>query len=117
MAKSSKKRERQRVPKEKKRNLRLWAQGVRETILAPHLDDYGAALDKGWRQERKYWKQVCKEYHARIHWRTEDHEEPILTDWDPAAVVPKETLSLEDEELKNAHVKLLNKVSHSSHTL
>jgi hypothetical protein len=40
-----------------------------------------------------------------------------LTDWDPAAVVPKETLSLEDEELKNAHVKLLNKVSHSSHTL
>jgi hypothetical protein len=29
---------------------------------------------------------------------TEDHEEPILTDWDPSAVLPKETLTVEQEE-------------------
>jgi hypothetical protein len=117
MPKSSKKREQKGVPKKERKNLRLWAQRSRENILSPHLDDYGAALDKGWRQERKYWKLVCKEYHARVPWTTEDHEEPILTDWDPSAVLPKETLTVEQEERKNARVKSLNKVSHNSHIM
>ncbi|KAJ6468697.1 hypothetical protein C8R47DRAFT_1078276 [Mycena vitilis] len=73
------------------------------------MDNYSAALDQGWVFERKYWKSVCREYHARIPWRTEDHEEPMLGEWDPAIAVEKEILTPEAEVLKNERVKLLNK--------
>ncbi|KAJ7669900.1 hypothetical protein DFH06DRAFT_1125309 [Mycena polygramma] len=111
MAKS-RKRQGKRVPKENRKNLRLWAQGAREAILAPHMDNYSAALDQGWVFERKYWKTVCREYHVRIPWRTEDHEEPMLGEWNPAIPIEKETLTPEDEVLKNERVKLLNKRIH-----
>ncbi|KAJ6448363.1 hypothetical protein C8R45DRAFT_1133146 [Mycena sanguinolenta] len=103
------KRVRKRVPKEKRRNLRLWAEGAREQILTPHLDAYQQASDQGRRQERKYWKKVCREFHARVDWRTEDHEEPILSEWDPAATVVEEVLSAEDEQARSARVDILNK--------
>ncbi|KAJ7828480.1 hypothetical protein B0H14DRAFT_3718817 [Mycena olivaceomarginata] len=109
MAKGNKKkRERKRVPKEERKNLRLWADGARETILTPHLDNYQTALNQGWRQERKYLKKVCREYNARISWRTLDHEEPVLADWDPAALIVDEQLSNEEEEARAARVKILN---------
>ncbi|KAJ7801666.1 hypothetical protein B0H14DRAFT_3782628 [Mycena olivaceomarginata] len=109
MAKGNKKkRERKRVPKEERKNLRLWADGARETILTPHLDNYQTALNQGWRQERKYLKKVCREYNARISWRTLDHEEPVLAEWDPAALIVDEQLSNEEEETRAARVKILN---------
>ncbi|KAJ7325484.1 hypothetical protein DFH08DRAFT_1085166 [Mycena albidolilacea] len=105
MAKGNKKkRERKRVPKEERKNLRLWAEGPREAILAPHLDKYQTALNQGWRQERKYLKKVCREYHARVSWRTLDHKEPVLAEWDPAALI----LSDDEEEARAARVKILN---------
>ncbi|KAJ6547923.1 hypothetical protein DFH09DRAFT_1087392 [Mycena vulgaris] len=103
-----KKRERKRVPKEERKNLRLWAEGARESILRPHLDGYTAALDQGCRAERKYWKQVCNEFHARVNWRTADTEEPILAEWDPAAPLQKEMLTDEEEVLKGTRVNELN---------
>ncbi|KAJ7881950.1 hypothetical protein B0H13DRAFT_2344883 [Mycena leptocephala] len=109
MAKSGQKRARPRIPKESRKNLRLWAEGARETILAPHLDDYAKALDQGWQHERKYLKKVCREFHARVNWRVQDHEEPELGEWDPSAPVVAETLTDEEEKARGRRVKELNK--------
>ncbi|KAK6974551.1 hypothetical protein R3P38DRAFT_3239409 [Favolaschia claudopus] len=109
MAKKGKKRQRKRVAREDRKNLRLWAEGARESILKPHLDKYQAALDQGRRQERKYLKSVCREFHARAHRRTQDHEEPVVLDWDPTAMEVVETLSEEDERVRAARVDELNK--------
>ncbi|KAJ7798995.1 hypothetical protein B0H13DRAFT_2503957 [Mycena leptocephala] len=83
-------------------------QGTRETILAPHIDGYSLALTQGWRQERKYLKEVCKEFHARVSWRILDHEEPELEKWDPAAMISTEILSEDDARQKREHIKELN---------
>ncbi|KAJ7025072.1 hypothetical protein C8F04DRAFT_1269684 [Mycena alexandri] len=113
--KSSKKRSRQRIPKEDRQNLRLWAEGVREQILRPHLDKYAFERDLGWVKERAYLQKVCNEYHARVDWRVEDHEEPELGPYDPEALVEDETLPDDEEILKRARIKLLNKFMRESH--
>ncbi|KAK7042098.1 hypothetical protein R3P38DRAFT_2511411 [Favolaschia claudopus] len=109
MGKNGKKRQRKRVAREDRKNLRLWAEGARESILTPHLDAYQAALDQGRRQERKFLKSVCREFHARVNWRTKDHEEPIVLDWDPSAMEVVEELSGDDERARAARVDELNK--------
>ncbi|KAJ7145446.1 hypothetical protein C8R43DRAFT_1197148 [Mycena crocata] len=103
-----KKREQADIPKADRKNLRLWAEGTRESILRPHLDGYTAALDKGWRQERAYLKKVCLEFHARVSWETEDHKEPVLDkNWAPAKVTKKsQPLPEEEEKLKRASAGL-----------
>ncbi|KAJ7169364.1 hypothetical protein C8R43DRAFT_945303 [Mycena crocata] len=108
---SRKKREQKRVPRAERKNLRLWAEGVRETILSPHLDGYTAALDQGWRQERAYCKKVCLEFHSRVDWQTEDHEEPVLDEnWDASALKEKsKPLSPEQEKTKRGRMKVLDK--------
>ncbi|KAJ6513588.1 hypothetical protein C8R47DRAFT_1064303 [Mycena vitilis] len=103
-----KKRERTRIPKEARKNLRLWAEGARESILTPHIDGYAAALTQGWQQERRYLKGVCKEYHARVSWRVPDHEEPELKDWNPTALIPTEILTDEEQVAKRQRVKSMN---------
>lgn len=112
MARTGVKRERKKIPKAERKNLRLWAEGARETILAPHLDGYTAAMDKGRLKERQYVRSVCAEFHARVDWRTEDHEEPVLRDWNPAEPISKEQLGEEEELEKRRRLKVLNAVSH-----
>lgn len=111
------KRVRERVPKAERRDLRLWAEGQREQMLLPHLDAYSKALDQGWSEERKYMKKICKEFHARIDWRTEDHEEPALKDFDPKAVIPPVVLEPAEEVEMQARKKVLDAVSHSCYTV
>ncbi|KAK6997481.1 hypothetical protein R3P38DRAFT_2797855 [Favolaschia claudopus] len=65
-----------RKEKKDRRNLKLWAEGARESILQPHLAGYMDALERGWRAERDYLREVCNEFHARISWRVADDEEP-----------------------------------------
>ncbi|KAJ7887724.1 hypothetical protein B0H13DRAFT_2342320 [Mycena leptocephala] len=69
---------RKRVAKEEHRNLRLWAEGARESVLAPHIPAYTDTLDRNWRDERNYLQKVCNEFHAQFSWQLEDHEEPDL---------------------------------------
>ncbi|KAJ7701271.1 hypothetical protein B0H14DRAFT_2648498 [Mycena olivaceomarginata] len=66
------------------------------------------ALNQGWRQERKYLKKVCCEYNARVSWRTLDYEEPVLAEWDPAALIVNKQLSNDEEEARADRVKILN---------
>ncbi|KAJ7751468.1 hypothetical protein B0H14DRAFT_3513252 [Mycena olivaceomarginata] len=70
---------------------------------------YADALDKGWVAERKYWRKVCNEYHARIDWRTKDHEEPEIRDWDATDPLPTESLSDEEKHEQRTRMKVLNK--------
>ncbi|KAJ7123802.1 hypothetical protein C8R43DRAFT_958954 [Mycena crocata] len=104
-----KKRERKRVPKEDRQNLRLWADGVRETVLTPHLEGYAEARDQGRRAERKFLKKVCNEFHNRVPWTTKDHEEPVLLEYDANKPKPRETLSDEQEVEKRSRMKVLDK--------
>ncbi|KAF8216974.1 hypothetical protein K438DRAFT_1953855 [Mycena galopus ATCC 62051] len=102
MAKKGIRKPKQRVLKQERKNLRLWAEGVRKEILELHLDAYSKALDKGWVQE---------------HWRTADHEEPILRPFDPSApitVVFRSIQELTDEEEadRGACIEELNKRIH-----
>ncbi|KAJ7041766.1 hypothetical protein C8F04DRAFT_1252688 [Mycena alexandri] len=101
--------ERKQIPKAERKNLRLWAEGARESILSPHLTAYGRAVDKGWAHERKYWKGVCREFHARVDWRTQDHEELDLADYDPKAVIPVEMLPEEEEVEKRTRLKRIRR--------
>jgi hypothetical protein len=94
----SKKRQRERIPKEEHRNLRLWADGSREVVLSAHLDEFAAARTKGAHVEKAYLQKVCNEFHARVDWRLADHKEPVLKPWSADTIIQKETLSDEEEK-------------------
>jgi hypothetical protein len=109
---TGKQKQRKRVPKESRKNLRLWAEGMQESILAPHIESYGDTLERGWRAERESLQNICNEFHAKISWRLPDHEEPDLpvAEYDPLAVEPEEVLSEDDEQAKRRRIALLNTV-------
>ncbi|KAJ7887137.1 hypothetical protein B0H13DRAFT_2342502 [Mycena leptocephala] len=48
------------------------------------------------------------EFHSRVDWRLEDHEEPELKPYDPKELVELAQLSDDEEILKRQRVKLLN---------
>ncbi|KAJ7689745.1 hypothetical protein B0H16DRAFT_1752803 [Mycena metata] len=105
-------RKRDRIAKKDRRNLKLWAEGARESVLKPHIPAYTDALQRGWRAERDYLTLVCNEFHARISWRLEDHEEPELPlpEYDKHALVPQEELDEEELVRKRLRVEEMNAV-------
>ncbi|KAJ7142161.1 hypothetical protein C8R46DRAFT_920318 [Mycena filopes] len=110
MAHGKRKQKRKRVPKKDRQNLRLWAEGLREDILKPHIDGYIDALERGRRDEREFVQGVYNEFHARISWRLEDWEEPeSLPDYDPLAPVATEELDEEEKKQKRKRISTLNK--------
>ncbi|KAJ7496069.1 hypothetical protein B0H11DRAFT_1910333 [Mycena galericulata] len=101
----------QRIAKEDRRNLRLWAEGAREGILDPHIEPYADAMERGWRFEREHFQKVCREFHARISWRLKDHEEPELplAPFDATATLPEpEKLSDDEEARRQARIAILD---------
>jgi hypothetical protein len=104
---------RKRVAKEERKNLQLWADGARESVLLPHIEPYTDALERCWRDERDYLQLVCNEFHARISWRLEDHEEPNLPlpEYDPKAPVVADSVDEEEMKLKRERITMLNAVS------
>ncbi|KAJ7119389.1 hypothetical protein C8R46DRAFT_1238661 [Mycena filopes] len=99
-----------RVAKKDRRNLKLWADGARESVLKPHIPGYTDALERGWRAERDYHQLVCNEYHAQIPWRLQDYEEPELPlpVYDKFAKTVPEDLSTEELETKRMKVDTMN---------
>ncbi|KAJ7139006.1 hypothetical protein C8R44DRAFT_867180 [Mycena epipterygia] len=99
-----------RMSKEKRKTLRLWADGTRETILIDKIETYADALERGWRAKRESLQAICNKFHAKVSWQLEDHEEPALPfpDFDPLALVPEETLPEEEEVAKRTRIDLLN---------
>lgn len=94
-------------------NLKLWAEGARKQILAPHIEPYVDALAQSCVAERAYLKRVQNEYHQSIgNWRLPDDEEPALPlpDYDPKLLAPVEELSVEDSRLKSTVISKKNKV-------
>ncbi|KAJ7066043.1 hypothetical protein C8F01DRAFT_1079733 [Mycena amicta] len=97
------------MAKKERKNLKFWAEGLREELLTPHIEPYMDALALSWRAERDYRAKVCNEYHARISWRLADDEEPeALLDWDPLAPPVEEHLTEEEERAKWERIELLN---------
>ncbi|KAK7032027.1 hypothetical protein R3P38DRAFT_2522465 [Favolaschia claudopus] len=122
MAKSQRRpRKRTYTRKEKKdrRNLKLWAEGARESILRPHLPAYTDALERGWRAERDYVREVCNEFHAKVSWRLGDDEEPELplAEYDPLATAETEELDDEEIVLKRERIDTMNAVSPTTRDL
>lgn len=109
---ASKKSTKKCVRKEERRNAKLWAEGTRESILAPHVEAYADALVRGWRAEHDYIQQVGNEYHALINWRLEDHEEPELPlpVYGPDDPVVPEQLTEEEQVEKRRRIAYLNEV-------
>ncbi|KAJ7632084.1 hypothetical protein B0H17DRAFT_1217557 [Mycena rosella] len=101
---TSRKRAWKRKAKEACRSNKLWAEGVREDLMHPHIEAYADALARGWRAERNYWQKVCNEFHGRISWRLRDHEEPELPlpAYDLFVVPPEEILSDEERTKKRS---------------
>ncbi|CAK5265238.1 unnamed protein product [Mycena citricolor] len=98
--------------KSEQRSLKFWAQGVREDeILAPHIQRYRDALERGRRAEAAYLQRVCHEYHARVPWQTRDNEEPPLPlpAYDPRAPVVEEVLEEHEKPIRAARKQELNK--------
>ncbi|KAJ7226779.1 hypothetical protein GGX14DRAFT_539117 [Mycena pura] len=99
-----------RIAKKDRRNLKLWAEGARESILKPHIPAYTDALERGWRAERDYLQIVCNEFHARIPWRLADNEEPELPLREYDQFKPSELEDLDEEETaqKRLRIETLN---------
>jgi hypothetical protein len=102
-----------RIAKKDRQNLKMWAEGARESILKPHIPGYTDALERGWRAERDYIQDVCNEFHARISWRLTDKEEPELPlpEYDPFAMAETEELDDEELQMKRLRVQTMNAVS------
>jgi hypothetical protein len=105
----------QRISKAEKKNLKLWADGVRsEVVLAKHVEPYAHAWKQSQDCECAYWLQVCREYHSVFHWRTPDDVEPDLASlnlpYDPTTPVVEEDLSPEDAKVKSGRINAINAV-------
>ncbi|KAJ7061576.1 hypothetical protein C8F01DRAFT_1252356 [Mycena amicta] len=96
-----------RIDKKDLKNARLWAEGLRETILKPYLDDYSAALDRGTAAERILLRRIIREFFGRIHWSTPDSEEVVLRPWDPNGADVDETLSPVAQAAKAERIKFM----------
>lgn len=103
MSKQRKKRSFKRMHKSDRQNQKLWAEGVRESILAPHVAPYADALARSHVAERDYVCRVQSEYHQLIPWDLPDDEEPALPlpIYDPHLVAEDEHLSAEESIRKS----------------
>jgi hypothetical protein len=101
-----------RIAKKDRRNLKMWAEGARESILKPHIPAYTDALERGWRAERDYMQEVCNEFHACISWRLSDNEEPDLPlpEYDKFAIPETEELDKEETIAKRLRIETMNAV-------
>ncbi|KAJ7701894.1 hypothetical protein B0H17DRAFT_1195104 [Mycena rosella] len=99
-----------------RKSLKAWAKGARESILAPHIAGYTDALERGWRFERDYFAEVCREYHAKIDWRIADCEEPPepLPAYNKFALPVVKMLSEEETVKKRERIVVLNEATHLS---
>ncbi|KAJ7580974.1 hypothetical protein C8J56DRAFT_1056972 [Mycena floridula] len=82
-----------RVPKSQCQSSKLWAEGIRETVLAPHLEVITDAMARG-----------------HIPWSLEDHEEPTLPlpAFDPNAPPVPETLTGDELKAKRKRIDFSN---------
>ncbi|KAJ7593199.1 hypothetical protein C8J56DRAFT_886195 [Mycena floridula] len=98
------------VPKSQRQSSKLWAEGIRETVLAPHLEVIADAMARGHIAGQQALQHVCREYHAKIPWSLEDHEEltlPLLAFDSNAPPVP-ETLTGDELKAKRKRIDFSN---------
>lgn len=101
-----------RMKKRDRRSQKLWAEGCREEILAPHVAPYADALARSHVAERDYIRRVQNEYHQLIPWRLADDDEPPLPlpAYDPNFIAEPEVLTEEESINKSHTISRRNKV-------
>lgn len=101
-----------RVERNDCKTARRWAEGARETILAPHIEPYADALAHSWVREREYVAKVQNHYHQLISWRLPDTQEPSLPlpAYNLKLIPPPENLSEDKKKLKSEIIAKRNKV-------
>ncbi|KAJ8469907.1 hypothetical protein ONZ45_g16732 [Pleurotus djamor] len=103
---------RKRVPKARRRNAKMWAEGYREdVVLGPKVKDFIVAYDQGRSAEAQFLRAVFHEYHARIDWRLADHEDPPLPEkeYNPEEEQEEEELSDASEQRRGEHYLKTNR--------
>ena len=71
-------------PKNQKGNNNGWAEGVRQTVLEPYIQQVADAQARGSHHARIVMNKAFNEYAHRIDWRLPLHEEPAkLGSYDP----------------------------------
>ncbi|KAJ7594807.1 hypothetical protein C8J56DRAFT_1044518 [Mycena floridula] len=100
-----------KIGKQDRKNAKGWAEGVCAMVLNPLVNGYANTKAQGQVQERQAWHRICDEFHAKIPWRLQDHEEPPLPlpDYDPKNPPPVEVLEgdeLRAEQSKKASTNL-----------
>ncbi|KAJ7572778.1 hypothetical protein C8J56DRAFT_904927 [Mycena floridula] len=88
-----------RKEKKDRQSQQHWADGIRETILAKWVSPMADAMAQTWQVQDEVLRSCTNEYHTKVDWHLEDHEEPTLPlpDYDPKKPPPQEELS--DEEM------------------
>lgn len=104
---------RARKAKSERLNDKNWAEGVREDVLTPYLEEYSIALGRNWAAERACLAKVQNHYHAVIPWRLSHKEEPLLPlpAYNPLSPPVVEDLTPEDTKLRATRYKKENTVS------
>jgi hypothetical protein len=99
--------------KKDRQNQKLWAEGCRKAILAPHIEPYADALACSAVSELDYLHQVLNKYHQLIPWDLLDNEEPTLPvpAYDHHAIAPEETLTNKEALRKSKCIAHKNKVN------
>lgn len=98
-----------KVEKEKRTTNIYWADGVRATLLEPHIKGYAEAVKRGWSAANAYLKTVYDEYGERIDWRVPDSQEPeSVPDYNPTSQT-RVYQSLTSDADRKAYVEWLEK--------
>lgn len=105
-----------RVARQDRKGGKGWANGIRESILKPHISRLCVALQSTQAEAaRECLSSIQHQYHAQVHWTLEDHEEPLLplTPYDETeSVGPEIEVLTPDEELRKVkRIAELNLVS------
>ena len=94
----------------------MWAEGICEDLLTPHIEPYCDAWIKGWVTERDYLKIVSNHYFQCINWCLPDHEEPpttVLKPYDPNFLDNDNGLTQEEVQAKHKKIKEVEEVSNN----
>ncbi|KAJ7590259.1 hypothetical protein C8J56DRAFT_1048421 [Mycena floridula] len=96
--------------KKDRQSMQNWVEGARETILAAWVSPMADAMAQGWQAQDQVLRACTNEYHAKVSWCLQDHEEPSLPlpAYDPKNPPAEEDLSDADLVLKRERVILLN---------
>ncbi|KAL1712070.1 hypothetical protein EV715DRAFT_297420 [Schizophyllum commune] len=108
---ANKKRQRKYKDKGESKNKKLWARGIREEILLPHLAKFTEELAKSSKDASAYGVKVCHEFNVKIPYNLPDKDEPDLPlpQYDAQNPPPLPPLSEDEEKARSEALRVRDK--------